>query len=103
MRKRRFFSTMFLCVVLVAGLVVYVSTSGKGGGVTAASVSVRLNEVMTSNKGSVPDGLGNFPDWVELYNPSDKEVDISGYGLSDNVLEGGKYVFPAGTKVEPNG
>lgn len=94
---------MFLCVVLVAGLVVYVSTSGKGGGVTAASVSVRLNEVMTSNKGSVPDGLGNFPDWVELYNPSDKEVDISGYGLSDNVLEGGKYVFPAGTKLEPNG
>ena len=74
-------------------------SSLKGGVETPASISVRLNEVMPSNKGSVPDGLGNFPDWVELYNSSDKEADISGYGLSDNVLEGGKYVFPSGTKV----
>lgn len=64
---------------------------------------VVINEVMTSNKGSVSDGMGNFPDWVEFYNPTDKPVDMGGYGLSDSLLEGAKYVFPSGAVVEPTG
>ena len=101
MRKRRFFSTLLLCTALIVGLVVYMASLDKQSGDSPASVSVRINEVMTSNKGSVPDELGNFPDWVELYNPSDKTVDLSGYGLSDSLIEGGKYVFPSGTRLEP--
>ena len=100
MSKRRFFSTLLLCGALIVGLVVYMVNLNNGGGDSPASVSVCISEVMTSNKGSVPDGLGNFPDWVELYNPGDKTVDISGYGLSDSLLEGAKYVFPSGTKLE---
>lgn len=100
MSKRRFFSTLLLCGALVVGLVVFMLTLNEGGGGTGASFGVRINEVMTSNKGSVNDGLGNFPDWVELYNPTDKTVDLTGYGLSDSVLEGGKYVFPSGASLE---
>ena len=57
---------------------------------------------MISNKGSVPDNLGGYPDYIELHNGSTERADISGYGLSDSLLEGAKYVFPAGTVLEPD-
>lgn len=90
-----------LAVIAAIAIVFYVKNGGTGAAVSA--VSVRLNEVMTSNKGSVPDDFGNYPDWVELYNDSDREFDVSGYGLSDDLIAGAKYVFPAGTVIPANG
>ena len=46
--------------------------------------SVRLNEIMSSSTAcSNADGL--FCDYIELYNDSNTDVDISGYQLSDNT------------------
>ena len=103
MRKRQFFATITLCALLVAGLILYMLTLKEGDDSAGQVFPVVINEVMTSNKGSVSDGMGNFPDWVEFYNPTDKPVDIGGYGLSDSLLEGAKYVFPSGAVVEPDG
>ena len=47
-----------------------------------------INEVYSSN-----------PDWIELYNASDEEVDISGFILRDDKGEEEQYVIPAGTKI----
>ena len=74
----------------------------KEGSSRAPADAVALSEIMISNKGSVPDNLGGYPDYIELHNGSSEKADISGYGLSDSLLEGAKYVFPAGTVLEPD-
>jgi hypothetical protein len=43
--------------------------------------SVQISEVMAANKATLADEDGNFPDWVELYNPSDEELDLRGCSL----------------------
>ena len=97
--KLIFFAVM--CIALVAALIIYVSLSGKEN--PRAESPVRISEIMDSNKGSVPDENGEYYDWVELYNSSAEAVDISGYGLSDNITGGVKFVFPQGTKLEASG
>lgn len=65
--------------------------------------SVVINEAVSSNVRSVSDPTFGSPDWVELYNPSDKEADISGASLSDTPTMQNALVFPNGTKLAPHG
>lgn len=58
-----------------------------------------INEVCTSSKESVKDAAGESPDWIEIYNSSDKVMDISGIGLSDGAKNKFKFTFPEGTKI----
>ena len=90
-----------MCIALVAALIIYVSLSGKEN--PRAESPVRISEIMDSNKGSVPDENGEYYDWVELYNSSAEAADISGYGLSDDITGGVKFVFPQGTKRPHSG
>ena len=53
-----------------------------------------INEIMTSNKGAYADDKGNTYDWIELYNGSNKDIDLSGYGLSDADSGSTKWIFP---------
>ncbi|MCR4795774.1 MAG: CotH kinase family protein [Ruminococcus sp.] len=62
-----------------------------------------INEVCTQNKNSFTDSLGKASDWIELYNAGDKDIDLSGFGLSDSSEEPMKYVFPTGTVIEKSG
>ena len=55
--------------------------------------SLVLNEIMTSNKGAIADEDGYVYDYVEIYNGSDKDINLNGYGLSDENTKV-KYVFP---------
>ncbi len=45
--------------------------------------AVRINELMSANKSAVLDDRGAYSDWIELLNPSDQPVDITGWMLSD--------------------
>ena len=59
--------------------------------------NVVINEVCTSNIACCEDENGDYPDWVELYNPTSQDVDISGYVLNKSVKRNKeKYVFPEG-------
>lgn len=71
--------------------------------VEAAQVSqktVVINEFMASNDASVKDEAGEYEDWIELYNLSDKDVDMSGYYITDNPLNLKKFKFPANTSIK---
>ena len=60
---------------------------------------VRVTELMATN-GNVHKGPdGSYCDWIELYNASGSEYDLSGFGLSDNISKPKKYTFPNGTKI----
>ncbi len=58
-----------------------------------------INEVCSSNKESITDASGASPDWIEIYNNSDKAIDISGVGVSDGAKNKFKFVFPDGTII----
>ena len=61
-----------------------------------------LNEICTANhKSLVSEKLGT-PDWVELYNGTQKPLNLKGYGLTDNPKQSYKYTLPE-VIVEPGG
>jgi hypothetical protein len=57
-----------------------------------------INEVQSTNT-SLADPFGQLIDWVEIYNPTDAPIDLSGYHLSDSTSNRTKFTFPAGTTL----
>lgn len=62
--------------------------------VDGETLPVCISEIVARNEFSFEDGYGNHPDWVELHNPGNVAVDLTGYGLSDDVTRPMKWVFP---------
>ncbi|MFC1538491.1 CotH kinase family protein [Candidatus Latescibacterota bacterium] len=62
--------------------------------VTTVFAQPVINEVMSSNSSVIQDEDGDYPDWIEIYNPEDSPVNLTGYGLSDDPGEPFKWVFP---------
>ncbi len=89
-----------ICVVLAALLPLLFACSS-GETTSGAGGELVVNEIVSSNKRSlVGEALGT-PDWIELYNAGDEALDLSGYGVSDNLRDLHKFVFPSGTTIEP--
>ncbi|HIG28882.1 MAG TPA: hypothetical protein EYQ50_14245 [Verrucomicrobiales bacterium] len=57
-------------------------------------VVLLINEVMSRNVGTGNPVNGLFHDWIEIYNPHDFLINLTGYGLSDNPENLAKWVFP---------
>lgn len=62
---------------------------------------VYISEVMASNDTTMVYQDTGCTDWIELYNSSQVAVDLSGYGLSDNLGRARKWQFPQGTVIQP--
>ncbi len=62
---------------------------------------VIISEVLGSNEAIATYPNAGYTDWVELYNTTNALVDLSGYGLSDNLTRGRKWQFPQGTTISP--
>ena len=58
-----------------------------------------VNEIVASNKRSLVDTALGTPDWIELYNAGTAALDLSGYGISDNMKDLHKFVLPKGTTL----
>lgn len=65
--------------------------------------SVTVNEIMAANVSTQADQNGQFDDWVELFNKTNTAVDVSGFFLSDDANNRGKWKFPQGTTIPANG
>ena len=59
-----------------------------------------INEYATKNTQTFLSEDGEFVSWVELYNPTSAAVDLSGFGLTDELKKQYKYTFPEGTVLE---
>jgi len=66
---------------------------------------VVINEFMASNAMTFPDIVNyeDFPDWIELYNTTNKSLDISGWYLTDNLNNTEKFKIPEGSYIPANG
>ena len=62
-----------------------------------------VNEFMASNASSATDATGAFPDWLELYNHTGEDVDLSGYFVSDDLAWTDKHVLGDGLVVPAGG
>lgn len=58
---------------------------------------VRLNEYSTSKTQTLLAESGDFVSWVELYNPDEQPVTLTGFSLTDNEDKPDKWQFPAVT------
>ena len=59
--------------------------------------SVRINEIMPVNRGTLTDEDGDHSDWIELYNGGAGAVDLTGWTLSDDDEAPAKWPLPAMT------
>jgi len=92
MKTKIFLSVLSAILIFLSGCVkdeVYVNDTTPG-----SDIVLVINEVASNN------GDPN-PDWMEIYNPGDAEVDISGFGVYDKPAA--IYTIPAGTKIAAKG
>jgi len=57
--------------------------------------SLVISEFMAVNDSVLADGLGEFEDWIEIYNPTDGQIDLDGWYLTDKDDNLTKWPFPA--------
>ncbi len=63
-----------------------------------------INEFLALNTSYSQDpDYQDFSDWIELYNPGDTWLDISGYTLTDDLSDPGKWALPQGTGLDAGG
>ena len=63
--------------------------------------SLVINEVMASNIDEFVSPAFNFDGWVELYNPTDKAVELSGLYFTDNAANLRQWYTPSTLGVVP--
>ncbi len=63
------------------------------GSLSSVNEGIRVSEIMADNASAFPDENGNFPDWLELVNTTDKEINLEGLSLS-NRPDRARFIFP---------
>jgi VCBS repeat-containing protein len=61
---------------------------------------IRINEILASNTSAL-DHEGTFPDAIELFNTGAVAIDLTGWTISDDPADAGKYEIPEGTSIGP--
>ncbi len=70
--------------------------------VFSAQAQVKINEMATVNAKVVFDDDGDDGDYIELYNAGATNVNLSGWGLTDNGIWN-KWTFPSGSSIGAGG
>lgn len=73
--------------------------------VPAKVAALRINEFMASNDAGLedPDEPGEFPDWIEIYNPGSTSVDLNGVAFSDDEANPLKSPITSTLMIPANG
>lgn len=82
MKSNRFFKATFI-------LLLFSAISCK-----LNAQDIIINEIMSDNDLTIEDGLGEYSDWIEIYNQGDSVINLGGYYLSDESLNLKKWEFP---------
>lgn len=101
-----------LITAIKEGRATITATTADGSNLTAAcqitvtrnpatAASLIINEVMASNVDQYISPAFNFDGWIELYNPTDKGVEIGGLYFSDDKANLKAWKSPAGMGAVP--
>jgi hypothetical protein len=53
----------------------------------AGDAAIYINELMAKNRTTVKDADGNDSDWLELYNATDADIDLTGWHMTDDASD----------------
>ena len=56
--------------------------------------SLVINEVLADNNGGLSDEDGEYTDWIEIYNYGEEEINLNGYGITNDLDEPFYWTFP---------
>ena len=62
-------------------------------------MAITINELQASNTSTVVDEYLEYDDWIELYNPNNEDIDITGYYLTDDEANLKKYWIGANSTI----
>lgn len=65
--------------------------------------AIIINEVMPDPVSGLTDEDGEYVDWIELYNTTDKTISLDNYALSDKENKPLMWRFPEGAVIAPHG
>lgn len=64
-----------------------------------STIKLTINEFLASNSNISIPGYTTFPDWIEIYNAGETDVNLAGYSITDNLSEKDQYIFPSGSST----
>ena len=56
--------------------------------------NLSINEIMSLNVLTTKDENGTASPWIEIYNPTGQDIDLTGYALTDDFNSPQKAVLP---------
>ena len=83
--------------------------TGVAGGLTKSvqpgpnSPKVMISELMASNTKTYQSPSGKFSDWIELHNPTEAAIDLTGCYVTDTDRAPRKWPIPKGTMIPAGG
>lgn len=63
--------------------------------------TIVINEFMADNESTILDDVGDYEDWIELYNTTDNPINLKNYYLTDDFSEPKKWALPDST-IQPS-
>jgi hypothetical protein len=78
---------LILAVIVIVMMIIF----GRGG---FGSEALLINEVVSSNRFTISDEDGEFPDWIELFNSGNAKMDLEGFWISNDPANPLKWEFP---------
>ena len=103
--SRKKYILVLLASVGVFALVLALALALSGGAgsdsVAAGEHPLRISEYMANNT-AYPNADGVVCDWIEIENTSDRDFNVSGYRLSDDITRA-RFAFPVGTVIPAGG
>jgi hypothetical protein len=79
------------------------STTGTSHVASSVDGQLRINELMADNVLSNQDDRGATSPWIEIYNPTDQDVPLDGYGVTDDSTNPKKSVLAVGAVAPSHG
>lgn len=86
--------------VTIPGMVTEITTSPLDQEIISSSLAI--TEIMTTNSSTLQTADQGTPDWIEIYNSSLSDIDLTGFSLSDNLKNPDKWVF-SGVTIKAGG
>src|SRR5689334_8036365 len=66
----------------------------------AASPALKISEFMAVNTNTVQDADGDYSPWIEIYNPTTNNVNLSGWALTTDPTNLMQWRFPQVTLLD---
>ena len=106
-RQKQKRTILAVALVILLAIIIAISAaiscgSQKCAGETVSGMQTKsdviISEILVSNKQTVRDPLGTYSDYIELYNKGDHDIDLFGYGLTDDEVS--IWMFPAESVIK---